>query len=788
MRTPRAEALYAAVFVALAAAATAAVLANGGESATAPAVASSSPRSWRDVLGPRLQVDVGDRVIVVLKTPSLGERVAAAGGDLTVSQEQAWTKAELSAQRLLLARLAVQGVIVHADERFSRVLDGFSAVVPPDVVPIVERDPDVAGVYPVRVAYPAGAATGAPSAEAAGTGDALASAGVDGRGVTIALLDTGVDRSAPLLGGRLLPEIDVAAAGSERHGTALAGVIARAAPGASILPIRIGDGYARSDQLISGLERAVDPNGDGDAHDAVRIALVPLAVPFAGFPDGPESLAAAGARDLGVLVVAAAGDDGPAGPSYGDIAAPGGAPAALTVGALDTRARIAETHVVVRAGLQTLFDASVPLAGDAVPAHTLALQARASTGPYFTASGGSVVAGDAALLPLSASVRAAADAGASAVLLYGDALLPAGALRGAIHAPAVSLPLRVADAVLRRLAAGAHVTVTIGAGREVPNPGDGHVAPFSSTGLAFDGSVKPDLVAPGVAVPASGNAAADGSSAAAALAAADAALLAQARPSLGPDALAGLLVGTATPLSGDPVAAQGAGEIDAGAASAGELAASPPTLALGRSTAPGRDVRAGFTLTNVSSRTLRADLAIRAQHEGSATVDFTLRPRHVSLAPGRSVLVHVGAVTASQAVGTETADGAVVASVVGGGSIRIPWALAYARAPVDPIAGATFAQASLTLTVDAGRVTTVGGLDRIEPLARLDVLLSTASGRPLGVLDRIRDVLPGRYAFRLTGAGPGGRPLTRGRYVATVTAYPADGGPAGSRSFAFVVR
>jgi len=784
----RAETFHAGVFAALAVAATAAVLAAGGRNASAPVVASSSPRSWRAVLGPRLRIDVGDRVIVVLKTPSLGERVAAAGGDLAVSQEQAWTEVELSAQRLLLARLALQGVIVHADERFSRVLDGFSALVPPDIVPIVERDPDVAGVYPVRVAYPAGAALGAPSAGAAGTGDPLAPAGIDGRGVTIALLDTGVDRSAPLLRGRLLPEIDVAAAGSEQHGTALAGVIARTAPGASILPIRVAGAYARSDQLISGLERAVDPNGDGDAHDAARIALVPLAIPFAGFSDGPESLAAAGARDLGVLVVAAAGNDGPAGPSYGDIAAPGGAPSALTVGALDTRARIAETHLVVRAGLHTLFDASVPLAGDAVPAHALSLRVRASRGPFFTASGGSVVAGDAALLPLTASARAASDAGASAVLLYGNALLPAGALGGAVRAPAVSLPRRVADAVLRRLAAGAHVTVTIGAGREVANPGDGHVAPFSSTGLAFDGAVKPDLVAPGVAVPASGNGAADGTSVAAALAAADAALLAQARPSLGPDALAGLLVGTAAPLAGDPVAAQGAGEIDVGAASAGELAASPPTLALGRSTAPGRDVRAGLTLTNVSSRTLGADLAIRVQHEGSATVDFTVRPRHVSLAPGGSVLVHVDAVTASPAVGTGTADGAVVASIVGGGSLRVPWALAFSNAPIDPIAGASFVQSSRTLTVDAGRVTTVGGLDRIEPLARLDVLLSTASGRPLGVLDRIRDVLPGRYAFRLTGAGPGGTPLSHGRYVATVTAYPADGGPAGSRSFAFVVR
>ncbi|HEY2072245.1 MAG TPA: S8 family serine peptidase, partial [Gaiellaceae bacterium] len=531
--------------MALAAAATAAIVTTRGERTSAPLVASSSSQSWRAVLAPRPQVDVGQRVIVVLKTPSLGERVASTPGGLDIDQEQAWTKVELSAQRLLLARLAVQGVVVHAEEHFARVLDGFAAAIPPSIVPIVERDANVAGVYPVRVAYPASIASGASSADAAELGDPLASAGVDGRGVTIALLDTGVDRGAALLSGRLLPEIDVAPAGSDVHGTETAGVIARVAPGASMLPIRVAGAYARSDQLIAGLERAVDPNGDGDAHDAVRIALVALAEPFAGFADGPEALAVAGARALNVLVVAAAGNDGPAGASYGDVAAPGGAPFALTVGALDTRGRVAESRVVIHSGLRTLFDATVPLAGDVIPTRAVRLPLVAPNGPYFTRRGGSVVAGRAALLPASATADAAAQAGASAVLLYGDSLVPAGALGGAIRVPAVSIPRTVARTVLARVGRGAPVTVTIGAGHRAQNADAGRVAGFSSTGLAFDGSVKPDIVAPGIAVPASGGLVADGSSVAAAVAAGSAALLAQTRPSLGADAIAALLVGTA---------------------------------------------------------------------------------------------------------------------------------------------------------------------------------------------------------------------------------------------------
>ena len=123
--------------------------------------------------------------------------------------------------------------------------------------------------------------------------------------------------------------------------------------GATVLPIRVagwqpdGSGgfavYARTDQLIAGLERAVDPNADGDAHDAARVALVGVAAPFAAFADDPAARAVDGALGLDTLVVVPAGNDGPAGPAFGSVAGPGGAPAALTVGAADTRARDART-------------------------------------------------------------------------------------------------------------------------------------------------------------------------------------------------------------------------------------------------------------------------------------------------------------------------------------------------------------------------------------------------------------------------------------------------------------
>src|SRR4029079_19430827 len=125
--------------------------------------------------------------------------------------------------------------------------------------------------------------------------------------------------------------------------------------------------YARTDQLIEGLERAVDPNTNGDAHDAVRVALVGVAAPYAGFADDPAARAIAGAVRLNTLVVAGAGNDGPAGPGYGSIAGPGGSPAAVTVGAADMRSHAQQRRVSLRIGLKVALDRMLPLSGESAP-------------------------------------------------------------------------------------------------------------------------------------------------------------------------------------------------------------------------------------------------------------------------------------------------------------------------------------------------------------------------------------------------------------------------------------
>ena len=145
-------------------------------------------------------------MIVVLRTPSVAQRVAETGF-ATEAAERRWTAEAFAAQQQVLTQLARHGLTTHPDYSYARVLDGFSALLDPRAVALLQRNPEVAGVYPVRIAYPA-ALGSAPTAAEPGV-PAAGLAGFDGTGITIALLDTGVDLADPYLGGRVEPGFDV---------------------------------------------------------------------------------------------------------------------------------------------------------------------------------------------------------------------------------------------------------------------------------------------------------------------------------------------------------------------------------------------------------------------------------------------------------------------------------------------------------------------------------------------------------------------------------------------------
>ena len=75
------------------------------------------------------------------------------------------------------------------------------------------------------------------------------------------------------------------------------------------------------------------------------------------------------------------------------------------------------------------------------------------------------------------------------------------------------------------------------------------------------------------------------------------------------------------------------------------------------------------------------------------------------------------------------------------------------------------------------------------PVLRLDVELWTEQGKRLGLLARLRDLLPGRYAFGLTGRGHRrNRARQPARYRLRVFAWPTGGGTPSVRSIRFRIR
>ena len=185
------------------------------------------------------------------------------------------------------------------------------------------------------------------------------------------------------------------------------------------------------------------------------------------------------------------------------------------------------------------------------------------------------------------------------------------------------------------------------------------------------------------------------------------------------------------------------------------------------------------------------------QDEGSAAVDFTLRPGRLTLGPGHSALVHLRAITASSPSGEVTADGAVEVAADGGGGIRIPWAIPFGPANLDLIDAVRLSERSFKasdiapalLSLDAGLVRHPGGGPvELRPVQRLDVAIYTAGGGFVGVLARLRDLLPGRYTFGLTGRGPDGQLLPPGEYEVRVAAYSVDPGPPSRRKLRITIR
>ncbi|MFD9133214.1 S8 family serine peptidase [Streptomyces bottropensis] len=261
------------------------------------------------------------------------------------------------AQALTAARDPFAGVAVR-DRRALPAVDGEAFEAPKSAAPALWAA--VTGHSPARTA----GGTAAPSRPVAHVwldakvrgalaesvpqigAPAMWKAGYTGKGVKVAVLDSGVDQTHPDLKGLEIAQKNFSDSPDVKdrvgHGTHVASTIAGSgtmsggrhkgvAPDVKLLDVKVLADDNRGDisKIVAGMQWAVD--------QGARIVNMSL-----GSPDTPgvDPMEAAIARlsDRALFVVAA----GNAGDGPGTIWSPGSAPAALTVGAVDKQDRIAD--------------------------------------------------------------------------------------------------------------------------------------------------------------------------------------------------------------------------------------------------------------------------------------------------------------------------------------------------------------------------------------------------------------------------------------------------------------
>ncbi len=260
------------------------------------------------------------------------------------------------------AEKEVEGLDV---KRTYSIINGVSGWANSSVLRKLAIDPNVAGFYPdgsVEVAQPENATADNKTFCATRRVNAkpLWDRGINGSGVVVAVLDSGIDKNHPDLAGKVVGEVNFV--DSERttddllgHGTAVAGLIAGSgtasggeymgvAPGASLLNVRVIDsqGSGQISDIIAGIDWAIENDAD-----VLTMSLGGLNL---GESNPPISMAADNAMDAGTVVCVAAGNLDErllllmlvaSSVCLGCVESPGDGVKVITVGATDCDDRIA---------------------------------------------------------------------------------------------------------------------------------------------------------------------------------------------------------------------------------------------------------------------------------------------------------------------------------------------------------------------------------------------------------------------------------------------------------------
>ena len=479
---------------------------------------------------------------------------------------------------------------------------------------------------------------------------------ITGKGVLVAVIDTGIDYMHPDLGGGFGPGYKVVGGydfanndsdpmDGNGHGTLVAGIIAAngnlkgVAPDANLLAYKVSN----TSDVIAGIEQAI--------HDDADIICISVGVPYFDlFPDigyDPIALAVDEANSAGITVVAAVGNYG----LIGSISSPACYEDVIAVGAVGNDRYFASVEVVSENKTLNanpmLFSPLTNVSGELVYAglgYPENFSSSNFTGEIALIKRGARTKGE--ILTFEEKVKNAYHAGAIGAVIFNN--IPGnfyGNLTNESEIPAVSISQAdgkyLVDLINR-------TTVVVRINQTLCIDYDS-ISVFSSLGPGPEYTIKPDIVAPGYKINSTAlygkyNASHVGTSLAAPHISGACALLCQLHPDWTPKMIKAALMNNAHDL-GYCAFGQGAGRVDVLKAATPEFIAMPPST----SASMEKYANSVITVQNLQNYSIRVNVSViqeeainlnfsSANDTTPVNIDIT---SNLTLGPGESKLINL---------------------------------------------------------------------------------------------------------------------------------------------------